>query len=164
LFCGPCLVSFKLQRLNFTPQFFIFSHLALQEPPSQRSFSSHAGGGKQVGVGELVLVAAEVVRLDQSLVQQGSQTKICPDHPDVKHLGQGTLVVRGRGLEQAQDLQVGLVMKCFIGHASGEGIRTASINQKSNSEGPLNPSTGPGFAKDPHWTLGHGGVPFFEIT
>ena len=113
-----------LQRFNFSPQHFIFSHLALQESTGQHSLSSHASGGEQVGITQFVWVFAEVAHLDPAFFNQGFQAEVDGANIDSHFFGQGALCHARVFLEHfecpKQGVVVGSLAAC--GHLNSEWL------------------------------------------
>ena len=128
LFGGGRLVGLKLQRLNFPSQLFIFSHLALQEPPGQRRLFSHTGGGEQIGVTQLVGVFAEVAHLDPAFFDQGFQAEVDGADVDAHFLCYRALRYARVFLENfecpKQGVVVGSLAAC--GHLNNAEVRVVS--------------------------------------
>jgi len=117
-------VWLELQRFNFPPQLFIFSHLALQETFGERGFFCHAGGGQQVGVGQFVGVFTEVAHLDPALLCQCLEAEVDAADVDAHFFGQGALRYAGVFLEQLERPKKGVVV-CGLaagGHVALEGL------------------------------------------
>ena len=73
--------------------------------------------GEQVGVGQLVLVAAKVFNFQQALVDKRLQAKVGFAQADAQGFGQFALVEVGVGLKLAQDLEMDLVVQGIVfGH------------------------------------------------
>jgi hypothetical protein len=107
-----------LQHFNLTPQPFIFSDHALQEPTGERYLFSQAWGGKQVGISQFFAVLAKVAHLDPVFLNQGFQEEVDGADIDAHFCGQGVLRHARAFLEHFDRSKQGVVVcgLAAVGH------------------------------------------------
>ena len=115
------------QFLDLAPQGLVFTQLDPQKTGRELGLGGDPRGRQQVGVGELVLAVAEVLHLDQPLVQQGADAVVGLAQAHAQGLGQLALAEAGIGFQQAQDLEVVFVVEGAIGrHGADESSEHAT--------------------------------------
>jgi len=78
----------------------------LEEADGEAGFCLDAAGGEQVAVGELVVVAAEVIHLDQPLLHQRLEAVVGFAQADAHRLGHFPLLYGGVGFDELEQLVV----------------------------------------------------------
>lgn len=131
----PGALSFRIRLPRFAPQFgdlvlqrLVFPDLDLQEAGGQFGLGRDAGRGQQIRVRQLVLAVAEVLHLDQALVQQGANAVVGFAQAYAQGLRQVALAKPRIGFQQAQHLEMAFVLRWGIGHQEwGVGHATAVL-------------------------------------
>jgi len=99
---------------DFAFQGEVFGFLAGEVGAGEAQFGGGAFGGEQVEVGELVVVAAEVVGFDEAFFEQGFEQVVGLAQADAQPLGQLALVEAGFGGDDVEDAQLRLFLGCHF--------------------------------------------------
>jgi len=107
-------LQFLVYSLDLRTRCTVFVLLLSQEASRQIQLGGDAAWGEQVGVGQLVVAAAEVVGLDQTLVEQGLEQVMGLAEAHAQGARQLALADFGLFFDQAENAVVG-------GFAGGHG-------------------------------------------
>ncbi len=107
----------RLKHINFSSKCFVLLQLALEEAPRQHGFVRKTLRGEHVDVAKLVFALAEVLNLDQALVDERLETVIQPTGTDTQFFSNLALGHVGVVLQHAQDSEVGVFLE--LGSAAG---------------------------------------------